>query len=101
NTPALHYVLNAVGAHIPQEAYAPPQGIQLFNGSGASVPVTVTDDPSYGYRIEPSAPFVAGQSYRLRYPDPCAGSGMFAEQPIAIGAAGAWDNARDHCNATR
>ena len=93
NAPALHYVVEAIGANVPQEAYAAPVGIQLFNGAGATVPVTVNDDPFYGYRIEPGTPFVAGQSYRLRYPDPCAGSGMFAEQQIAIGAAAPWPTA--------
>ena len=93
NAPALHYVLNAIGANVPQEAFAPPQGIQLYNGGGASVPVTVNDDPSYGYRIEPATPFVAGQSYRLRYPDPCAGSGMFAEAQIPIGPVAPWPTA--------
>ena len=93
NAPALHYVVAAIGSNIPQEAYAAPVGIQLFNGGGASVPVTVNDDPSYGYRIEPGTPFVAGQTYRLRYPDPCAGSGMFAEAQIAIGPAAPWPTA--------
>jgi uncharacterized membrane protein YgcG len=93
NAPALHYVVAAIGSNIPQEAYAAPVGIQLFDGSGANVPVTVNDDPSYGYVIEPITPFVAGQSYRLRYPDPCAGSGMFAERQIAIGPAAPWPTA--------
>src|SRR5262245_12261101 len=93
NAPALHYFLAATGANLPPEAFAPPQGIQLFNGAGASVPVTVDYDPSYGYRIEPATPFVAGQSYRLRYPDPCAGAGMFAETQIPIGPAAPWPTA--------
>jgi uncharacterized membrane protein YgcG len=93
NAPALHYVVAAIGANIPQEAYAAPVGIQLFNGAGANVPVTINDDPSYGYRIEPSVPFIAGQTYRLRYPDPCAGSGMFAEAQIPIGPAAPWPTA--------
>src|SRR4051812_22014824 len=53
NAPALHYVLYATGANVPPEAFAPPQGIQLFNGAGASVALTVNDDSFYGYRIEP------------------------------------------------
>src|SRR5262245_3508245 len=53
NAPALHYVVEAIGSNIPQEAYAAPVGIQLFNAAGATVPVTVNDDPFYGYRIEP------------------------------------------------
>lgn len=93
NAPAVHYVVEAIGSNIPQEAYAAPVGIQLFNGAGASVPVTVTDDPFYGYRIEPGAGFVAGQTYRLHYPDPCAGSGMFADAQIPIGPAAAWPTA--------
>jgi uncharacterized membrane protein YgcG len=93
NAPALHYVVAAIGSNVPQEAYAAPVGIQLFNGGGASVAVTVNDDPFYGYRIEPATPFVAGQSYRLRYPDPCAGSGMFAEAQIPIGPSAPWPTA--------
>jgi hypothetical protein len=93
NAPALHYVLSATGANIPPEAFAPPQGIQLFNGAGVSVPVSVNYDSFYGYRIEPETPFVAGQSYRLRYPDPCAGSGTFAETQIPIGPAAPWPTA--------
>src|SRR5580765_5472732 len=90
NTPALNYVLAATGANPPPEAFQPPQGIQLFNGAGASVAVTVDDDPSYGYRITPATPFVAGQTYRLHYPDPCAGSGMFADASIPIGPPAPW-----------
>jgi len=87
NAPALHYVLFATGANVPPEAFQPPQGIELFNGAGAGVPVTINADPFYGYEIDPATPFVAGQTYRLRYPDPCAGSGTISEQTIAIGPA--------------
>jgi uncharacterized membrane protein YgcG len=93
NAPALHYVVEAIGSNIPPEAYAAPQGIELYDGAGASVQVTVSDDSSYGYRIEPGRSFVAGQSYRLRYPDPCAGSGMFAETTIPIGPSARWPTA--------
>jgi hypothetical protein len=70
NAPSLHYFLVAIGANVPPEAFSPPAGIELFNGAGTTVPVTVDMDSSYGYRIEPATPFVAGQRYRLRYPDP-------------------------------
>lgn len=90
NAPALHYALYATGANPPPEAFQPPQGIQLFDGAGASVAVTVDSDPSYGYRITPAAPFVAGQTYRLHYPDPCAGSGIFMDASIPIGPTAPW-----------
>ena len=93
NAPALHYFIAAIGSNIPQEVYAAPVGIQLFDGSGATVPVTVNDDPFYGYRILPGRPFVAGQSYRLHYPDPCAGSGVFADAQIPIGPSAPWPTA--------
>lgn len=69
SVPALHYVVVTRGGGMQAGA---PQGVQLVSRAGVALPVTVRDDPHYGYRIVLMEKPVPG-AHRLRVPDPCAG----------------------------